>query len=852
MTVINSNVKALYTQGALKISERQRATAMQQLSTGKRINSAKDDAAGLAIVGRMTQNIKSMNQAVRNAGDAISLIQTTEGATNEITNMLQRMSELAIQSSNATYSPDQRGYLNLEFQQLKQEIVRVSQSTQWNDFPVLNGAAGAPVGPQPVYKTTSQGSFNAGLTYAAGTATTTNTGTIGIAGTFAKSGTVNLSISSTDVVTATLTLEDGTSSTLTGTSDATAKTITFANTALTGGAASGSVVISSTTQPFTSQSLQFKVGRSFTAPAAMQAGDVSINGTAIGASTADSDTHSIAANAAGSAIAKAAAINLLAGTTHVGAAVNPNVMSGSAMSGASALSGTVTINGFVSAPITSSATSPHDSRVAMVNAINAISAKTGVVASDTGTDTQGISLAAADGRNIEVAFNTVATASSFSAATGLKEGIQSGSYSLANAPDQTIAITSTSAGAARTGLNAGSFSTNQSTISTTARAVATTALAVRSLGSDDLLINGVAIRAATSADDSVSKQSTNLTASSLANASAIATAAAINASSKQTGVSATANPVTTSGSTTTIGLETGTQSLYINGVNVQVTLATTESTADRRLNVITAINGQLGQTGVLASDNGNGGINLSANDGRNLSVWYDTTGTNLSAASFGLGNAAGITGAAGAGASYTAAATIYGTVSLVSDKAITLAPGVNGFGSAGDFSALGFQAGTAGGVVDPSNGNLPMQRTGRLSFQVGPSADQVITIDLSDFGKNGTITGALTGDVDQATPSVNINTVEGANAVIDKINKSLDQVSATRATMGAVMNRLEHVIDNLTNVSTNTEASRSRIEDADYAAASTELARTQIMQQAATAVLAQANTDQQTVMKLLQ
>jgi flagellin len=87
---------------------------------------------------------------------------------------------------------------------------------------------------------------------------------------------------------------------------------------------------------------------------------------------------------------------------------------------------------------------------------------------------------------------------------------------------------------------------------------------------------------------------------------------------------------------------------------------------------------------------------------------------------------------------------------------------------------------------------------------------------------------------------------------MDAVNSSLDRVAQTRATMGAVMNRLQHVIDNVTNVVTASEASRSQIEDADYATASTELARTQIMQQAATAVLAQANTDQQTVLKLLQ
>lgn len=187
MSVINTNVKALYTQSALKISDRMRTTAMEQLSTGKRINSANDDAAGLAIVGRMNQYIKGLNQAVRNAGDAISLIQTTEGATNEITNMLQRMSELAMQSSNATYSSDQRGYLDLEFQQLKQEIVHIAETTSWNDFPVLNGSAGAPVGPQPVYKTVSLGSYSPTVTYTAGAVTTTNTGAVTITG-LAKAG----------------------------------------------------------------------------------------------------------------------------------------------------------------------------------------------------------------------------------------------------------------------------------------------------------------------------------------------------------------------------------------------------------------------------------------------------------------------------------------------------------------------------------------------------------------------------------------------------------------------------------------------------------------------------------------
>ena len=134
MTVINTNVKALYSQASLKVNNRDMTHAMQMLSTGLRINSSKDDAAGLAISDRMTQQIRSLNQAVRNAGDAISLIQTTEGATGEINQMLQRMRELSIQAINDTNTEDQRSYLNIEFQQLKDEITRISSLSCWNSI----------------------------------------------------------------------------------------------------------------------------------------------------------------------------------------------------------------------------------------------------------------------------------------------------------------------------------------------------------------------------------------------------------------------------------------------------------------------------------------------------------------------------------------------------------------------------------------------------------------------------------------------------------------------------------------------------------------------------------------------
>jgi flagellin len=181
---------------------------------------------------------------------------------------------------------------------------------------------------------------------------------------------------------------------------------------------------------------------------------------------------------------------------------------------------------------------------------------------------------------------------------------------------------------------------------------------------------------------------------------------------------------------------------------------------------------------------------------------------------------------------------------------IMISTGAHGVGADSNFSALGFQEGGFGGRA---SADMDPPKVGRLSFQVGAGANQTITIDLPDFGSGGTITGDITGDVnvpvDQRT--VRINTANGATAVLNLLDASMDRINAVRATMGAVMNRLDYAVSNLTNTSNNMSTSRSAIQDADYAAASTNLAKAQIMQQAATAVLAQANTSQQTVLKLL-
>jgi len=143
MSVINTNVNALYAQTSMKTNARAMGDAMQQLSTGSRINAAKDDAAGLAIGQNMTSQIRGLNQAVRNANDGINMMQTAEGAMVEQSNMLQRMRELAVQAANGTYSSTQRAYLQNEFDQLGTQITSISTDTTWNGTKLLNGAGSA-------------------------------------------------------------------------------------------------------------------------------------------------------------------------------------------------------------------------------------------------------------------------------------------------------------------------------------------------------------------------------------------------------------------------------------------------------------------------------------------------------------------------------------------------------------------------------------------------------------------------------------------------------------------------------------------------------------------------------------
>ena len=705
MAVINTNLNALAAQESSRSSGLKMSQAMERLSTGLRINNAKDDAAGLAISNRMTSQIRGFAKAIQNANDAISMTQTAEGAYQNIGDMLQRMRELSVQAASGTNNDADRTSIQLEVSQLRQQIDDIASKTNHNNIKLLDGSAS---------KVVIQTNVNANDTMSLS---------------FASAQTKDIGVGSR----ATLQSSAGTTST---------------NTALTSGA-------------------------------------LLLNGISVGASSATDDNASTDSKSA-SSIAKAAAINKVANLSGVYAKVEANIVSGGSMTAASSATTTsVAINGFTT-DVFAITTDTSQTRKNVVVAINAKSALTGVVATDTGDDTLGITLTAADGRNVAI--------SGAPSNIGIKSTSTTyvGSYSLYTLDNRNINV-DTSSGSDGTALDAsglrlGTYKSDLATATTYTRngtangvgvtgAPSTTAVPGL-LDNATMVINGVAVGAALTTDDTASD--TTATSSTRA-ASAIATAAAINRVSAQTGVTAVANANTLRGTSFTATTSTP-NNLSINGTAITVNTST-------RNGVIDSINAYANVTGVMASAYGDG-VQLTATDGRNISL----ASTSGAAANFGL------TGLA-MGTAATSAVTYYSQVTLNSTSKFTLQAGKTGISN---FENLGFRQGTFGG----SDNGLKINK-------------------------------------------VDVSTVSGATQALVAIDAAINTISNAQAASGAFNNRLDSVVNNLTESNQNIQASRSRITDTDYATETTNLAKQQIISQAATAMLAQANQQGQSVLSLL-
>jgi flagellin len=522
----------------------------------------------------------------------------------------------------------------------------------------------------------------------------------------------------------------------------------------------------------------------------MVSGDLTINGVQVGASLATSDNVSYettSGDRASSAIAKAAAINAVSDQSGVTATVNATSVNGSTMT-VVASTGTITINGVTTASFATSGSDAGISRQTVVGAINNISSQTGVTAIDTGDMIHGVQLFAKDGRNITLSTTLSTNATGLANSTA---ATYTGTYTLASATNSPITLGSgIGNNVANSGLTIGTYAANTSQVVTTTRATAAIAPATGTTGLLDgssLKLNGVVIGAALASDDMSSDTSS---AGSTKSASAIAIAAAINKSSGLTGVSAVAQANTITGTSFTASNFTA---IKLNGVTINANNMTTYTRAD----VANLVNRYTGQTGVSASDNGKG-ITYTAADGRNIELAVVSAAGNGSA----IGLASANTNVAvGATATTTSAVTTYAQVALQSSNQFTIQSGTSGDAN---LNKLGFTVGTFGG----SNAGLKIK------------------------------------DID-------ISTQAGAQSALNSIDAAIKTVSANQSRAGAFLNRLDAVVSNLTTQNTNMTASRSSILDTDYSTETTNLAKSQIISQAATAMLAQANQSAQSVLSLL-
>lgn len=527
---------------------------------------------------------------------------------------------------------------------------------------------------------------------------------------------------------------------------------------------------------------------------AAQAGDMLINGVEVGASLASDDVISSGSQSA-SAIAKAAAINRVSAQSGVVATVGQTTKYGATQSSQAVGSGTITVNGVTTATtyVTGDAAV---SRQAVVRSINAISSQTGVQAIDTNDDNHGVVLVAADGRNVVVTLNTLSAGQ-----TGLANGTAIGTIDLNSTSSSQIVLGSKVNGTiGNFGFRTGTYTADQATAVTKARAVATTAASVTTTGvlnGSALIINDITIDAAVAGDDTASVDSSVILTSSKA-ASAIAIAAAINKKSSLTGVTATAMANVVQGDGTfSVGAITNASpvAVQINGVSIGSINAL--STRDSVMGLINAKTGQTGVTALADAD----GLKLVAADGRNINIASDATANSAVAASV-VASALGLTNVT-VGSALSVASTYYSTVSLSSDRAFTLRNGSESDSNA-NFGKLGFDAGTFGG------------------------SHQGLKID-----------------------KVDASTIAGASSAITAIDAAITNVASMQSVAGAYQNRLEAIVSNLNESNQNMSAARSRLLDTDYATETTNLAKAQIIQQAATAMLAQANQSSQTVLALL-
>ncbi|MDA9320413.1 flagellin [bacterium] len=805
MTVINTNTASINAQFNLNKVNQEMEKAMEQLSSGKRINSAADDAAGLSIATRMESQVRGLNQAIRNAADGQSLAATAEGAMDEITNMLQRMRELALQSASDTNNDDDRANLNAEVDQLQAEIDRVVNTTTFNNKKLLDGTA----------EMALQIGTNAAETLSFDIANLSTSSLGGISG------------------------------------------------AVAGNAVTAATFENSTIPVETKTQLTFNGNDEYSFTLTIGAETVDIEDAVVSGSNAEDVVDKI--NAA-----------LRHASTGIDADVNLVDVSYSGNVG--------TITNKLGTDVGVAATDDVD--LSKANSTITYSSIAGMAEDDLGADDAL--------NNVILASTNTFVGDAFGVAEG-DEFTEATEASDATAATAEVALTAASVAAGDTAILTLSVDGEDDVVITSAALEA----------DDDADTVGTALAAADSGDlYTVTNDAGTLTVTRAdgANFTAVITAADDADDSADTvsaedvtaadGVKAVEEAEAAGGSKLyleMVGADTYTFSLTdadALDVDFEIDYRGTETSLQA---AATLIGTELGDGWAVTVDSGalsilresgaafdiedfgseaGGRIMASTDaatatdaDGRGKLLEENTYATTALTSGIGAYDDTVVAGTISSDEDYytfsisdgTATAQVKSALGEDIVAAINYALSTASMGGAEGSGLL------AEAVDDPADGTIDFTITHQNGGSVSITnfrSDSTGTMQLATSGDNTTGFTRVLDDGDgtagDTVSAISMASAASASAAIEVLDKALEDINTERSKLGAISNRLDHTISNLGNVVINTEASQSRIEDADFAKVTGDLTKSQIMSQAATAMLAQANASKQGVLSLLQ
>ena len=875
MTVINTNVGALTSRTYAVQANNRMQTSMERLSSGLRINSAADDAAGLAVANKMESQLRGMNQAIRNSQDGISLVQTAESGMSEISNMVIRMRELAVQMNNGVYTDSDRTNAQLEITALLAEVDKIATNSAFNQVKILDGTYSKDIragntNPEVINVTIDRMNTDSlgGVIVTAGSSTVATSTSIAAADTKSK---VNVSVTEASEVTVAA-AQMGSFMTSFVSSNA-------SGTYSLSGADTGSFTINASTGLITSSS-----GLDFENPGSAATSN-SYNITVTYAASTGTFASDMVIGVTDRATPAATTTGTITATLEESASATLNGTSNRVVSEgfqeytANNSGGTYSLTG-------TDATSAGVSINATTGAITFtnLDADSPQDADNDGTFSFAIQYASSAGTMAETVTLSVTDASDSSTL---------GAMTLANA-----SVVSTQAGAATNPSVDITINTGGSNTLTTNVEQGDAGFALFSNQYSNATYSIASVNAAASGNLTAGEFTINATTGVVT----LANAAAATGMEDEYTVSITlsdgtntrtqaiifdvdhgASALSTFGDVSVVATSDVAISLDL-GNTSDFTMTMTGSTVFAGLSSSHANDGSgtfalsIGTSAITMSDTTNGTItfdndSLSAGTysgtisyigagGDTFSHSVDFVITDTQGASS-VGTASSPT--LGAQGTLSSTEVIAATSSLTATEARELTFNATGTSSplsaafttfvdahTGGTYTLGGTDGTASFTVD-ANGMVTSR--GLIDYEAKTAFDITVTYTSGDDSYTESVNIAVTNntaDDGDHIENVDISTQAGAATAVTILDEAINQISASQAKLGAIQNRLNHNIDNLSMASMLTETARGRIVDADFARETSELSKQQILAQAATSMLAQANQSKQSVLALLQ